>query len=103
MERKDELIRMFDNVDESQKQLIMPLIDEVVFLEKSMKDLKELPFIRIHPNDQSIQQTTPAAKQYKEMSQSYMNAIRILSSILKLNTTDGYDPVSEFLAGINGT
>lgn len=82
MERKEELIAIFEEVDENTLHLINPLIDEVVYMEKTMQELKKLPFIRIHPKNPSKQETTPAGKQYKEFSQSYMNAIRILCSIL---------------------
>lgn len=82
IERLIELKEIFEKVEENQKKLILPLVEEVVFLEIQMKSLKELPFIRIHPQNKSKQEQTPAFKQYKELSQSYMNAIRILCSIL---------------------
>ena len=82
MERREELIVIFKDVDENTLSLILPLIDEVVFIEDMMHSLRKLPFIRVHPKNPSKQETTPAGKQYKEFSQSYMNAIRILCSIL---------------------
>lgn len=82
MERKEILKDIFSGIDENEQKLIEPLIDEVVFLENQMIDLKKLPFIRIHPKDPSKQEITKAAKLYKECSQSYMNAIRILCSLL---------------------
>lgn len=82
MKRKEELVGIFKDVDENTLNLILPLIDEVVYMEEMMRNLKKLPFIRVHPKNSSKQETTPAGKQYKEFSQSYMNAIRILNSIL---------------------
>lgn len=82
MDRKQELLDIFKDVDENTIHLILPLIDEVVYMEEMMRNLKKLPFIRVHPKNSSKQETTPAGKQYKEFSQSYMNAIRILNSIL---------------------
>lgn len=81
--RRTELDNIFRNINEGEKQLLNPLIDQVVFLEEEMNDLKKLPFVRIHPKDPAIQKTTPAAKLYKECSQSYMNAIRILCNSLR--------------------
>lgn len=66
-----------------------------------MQLLKELPFIRIHPKNKAKQEQTPAFKQYKEFSQSYMNAIRILCSILSKMPADDYDPVAEFMEKMN--
>ena len=82
MDRKQELLDIFKDVDENTIHLILPLIDEVVYMEEMMRNLKKLPFIRVHPKNSSKLETTPAGKQYKEFSQSYMNAIRILNSIL---------------------
>lgn len=82
MNRREELDDIFKKVDPNEKKLVNRLIDEVVFLETQMTSLKELPFISINPKNSAQQKITPAAKLYKECSQSYMNAIRILCSIL---------------------
>lgn len=83
MTRREELDDIFRDVDEDEKKLCDRLIDEVVFLEDQMVRLKQLPFISVHPKNPALQKTTPAAKQYKECSQSYMNATRILLNILR--------------------
>lgn len=82
MSRREELDEIFKDVDESEKRLVDKLMDEVVFLEERMTELKAMPFISVHPKNPALQKTTAAAKQYKECSQSYMNAIRILAGIL---------------------
>jgi 3-polyprenyl-4-hydroxybenzoate decarboxylase len=100
-ERRKELEDIFKDVDENQRRLVERLLDECVFLEERMAELKKLPFIRVHPSDPSRQITTPAAKQYKETTQSYMNCVRILCSLL--HKVDGIedDPVQKFLEGLN--
>lgn len=80
--RLETLKEIFKDVDENERKLIEPLIDEVLFLEEQMTELKELPFISVHPTKPTLQKKTEAARLYKECSQSYMNAIRILCSIL---------------------
>ena len=82
MDRREELNVIFQNVADDEKQLIDRLLDEVVFLEDRMKELRALPFVNVHPKNPALQKTTAAAKLYKECSQSYMNAIRILAGIL---------------------
>lgn len=99
MNRREELDKIFDEIDPNEKKLVSKLINEVVFLEEQMEKLKKLPFIRVHPKNSSLQETTPAAKQYKEHSQSYMNAIRILCSLLHKVEGGEEDPVQEFLKG----
>ena len=81
--RLSELKELFRDVEDNEKQLIDKLLNEVVFLEEQMTDLKEMPFINVHPKNPVLQKVTPAAKLYKECSQSYMNAVRILLSILR--------------------
>ena len=85
--RKSELFEVFANVDEGQQKLVRKLINEVLFLENQMEELRKLPFISVHPNNPERQKSTAAAKQYKECSQSYMNAVRILLSILRNEDT----------------
>lgn len=82
MSRREELDNIFKDVKDDEKQLVNRLLDEVVFLEERMTYLKTLPFISINPKKPTLQKITPAAKLYKECSQSYMNAIRILVGIL---------------------
>lgn len=73
MNRKEELLKAINN-----DTTFTPLIDDMVYLEKELDCLRELPKIRINPKDLSMQKTTPAAKLYKEMLQQYTNIVRIL-------------------------
>lgn len=98
MNRREELDEIFSVCDDAQKRLIAPLLDEVVFLETRMADLKELPFVISHPKNKNLQKSTAAAKQYKECSQSYMNAVRILNSILTKIEPSAADELMEKLA-----
>lgn len=83
MTRREELATIFENVDGGEKQLVDKLLDEVVFLEDKMVELRKLPFVSVHPTNPALQKTTPAAKLYKECTQSYFNAIRILLNTLR--------------------
>lgn len=97
MERRKQLDEIFKNVDDEQKQLVDNLIEEVIFLEQQMQELKALPFISVHPEKPNLQKVTPAAKLYKECSQSYMNAIRILLSILHKVESSAQDELLKML------
>lgn len=90
-ERRKELDAIFSKVDDDSRQLIDRLIDEVCFLEERMTELRALPFIRVHPKDRALMKSTPAAKQYKECQQSYMNAVRILLGVLNKAETSAQD------------
>lgn len=80
--RREQLNFIFKDVGENEKKLIDPLLDELVDMEKQLEELRKLPMIRVNPKNPAIQKKTEAAKLRKEISQSYMNAIRILCSIL---------------------
>ncbi|MCQ2270981.1 MAG: hypothetical protein MJZ52_07135 [Bacteroidales bacterium] len=101
-DRKKELETLFESaLGAEQFATIRFLIEDFVFLESQMAYYKTLPFIRVNPRDPSQQKRTEAARLYKECSQSYMNAARILCGLLAKSTGDEVDPVSEFLAGLN--
>lgn len=101
MNRKEELKEIFKDVDENERRLVQPLIDEVIFLEEQMVDLKKLPFISVHPKNNALQKRTEAARLYKESSQSYMNAIRILCSILHKVDSSAEDELMKKLEEFN--
>lgn len=74
------------------------LIDEIVFLESRLDELRRLPMIRVHPSDSSKQKATPAAKQYKEFLQQYINIIRTLYRITGADETEETSPLREWMA-----
>lgn len=65
----DELKALFDNLDDDKKKFAYDTIDEYVFFQNKINELKKLPLIRVHPNNPAKQQLTPAAKLIKEYSQ----------------------------------
>ena len=100
VDRKTELNELFKDIDQNQRKLVDKLIGEVIYIEEMLDQLKKLPFVRVHPKDKSRQEVTPAGKQYKDMTATYMNAIRILCSLLNKAETDDFDPVAEFMKGM---
>lgn len=90
-ERRSDLDRIFASLDDEQRRLIGPLLDELVFMEERLLYLHGLPMLRVHPKRPDLQQNTPAARQYKETMQSYMNAIRILCGSLSKTEPSAQD------------
>ena len=95
-DRKQELLSIFDAIEDT-KGLILPMIDDVVFLEEQLQALRRLPFIRVNPKDPSMQKATPAAKQYKELLQQYNNCVKILAGVLRKDTPEEESPLRAFL------
>lgn len=62
--------------------LVGDVLDEIVFLEGKLTELKKLPFIEIHPKYPTKQRNTPASKQYKEFLQQYINCIKVVEGVI---------------------
>ena len=73
MTRKEELLEAVHG-----NTLLIPLVNDMVYLEEQLEYLQTLPKIRIHPDDPSKQKTTPAAKLYKELLQQYTNIVKVM-------------------------
>ena len=85
--RKEELQKVFSELDESAKQIVFPMIDDVVFLEEQLAELKKYPFINIKA----------AGKQYKEFLQQYNNCIKILLSLVNSDAGDEESPLRLYM------
>lgn len=79
MSRKDELLALIpdDSID-----LVSDVIDEILFLEDKLEELKKLPFIQVNPKNPMQQRNTPASKMYKEFLQQYINCVKVLEGII---------------------
>lgn len=92
MTRKEELLKVIEN-----DPTLVPLIDDVVFLEERLEELKKLPFIKVHPEDPTKQKATPAQKQYKELLQQYVNIIRVLIRATGTDESDEESPLRKWV------
>ena len=92
-----ELADIFAKVDEDKAKVIEPLLPQVVFLEQRLEELRGLPHLRIHPTNPARQEVTAAGKQYKELMQSYLNAIKVLQSTLSRYSVEEQDAFDKWL------
>lgn len=100
MNRAEQLHNIFKDVDEGKKVIVNNLIDEAVFLEEQLTELKKYPFIKFHPKNPNIQKVTAAGKQYREFLQTYTNIIRALERTLANEETETESPLRQFLKGL---
>lgn len=101
MSRKEEVLKCFDGVDESRRVLIIKLVDDMIFIEEQLDELRKLPLIKIHPKNPEMQKATSAGKLYKEYLQQYNNIVRSLCSILhKEESGEGDSPLREYFKRI---
>ena len=91
MTRKNKLLELIDY-----DPVLLPLIDDVIELEKELDYYRSLPKIKVHPKDPSRQKATPAAKLYKECLQQYTNIIRILMRATGTDMEDEESPLRKW-------
>ena len=79
MNRREELLSF---IPDDSKELVVNVVDEIIFIESKLNELKRLPFIKVNPENPMQQKATPAAKQYKELMQQYINNIKVIELII---------------------
>lgn len=102
MNRKQELQKLCAGLDDAAKTITAPIIDDIVFLEERLTELKKYPFISTNPENPAMQKQTAAAKQYKELLQQYSNCIKILLGVLGKSETEETSPLREYLKRMKG-
>lgn len=78
MDRREELTKIIKKAGADNDIKACQLIDEIVFLEEQLREVKRLPFINVNPKNPMQQKATPASRQYKELLQQYNNSLRLL-------------------------
>ena len=73
-ERKLDLLEYIDN-----DVRYVPLVEEMIYLEKELEKLRNLPKILVNSKDEAKQKPTPAGKMYKEYLQQYINIVKALA------------------------
>ena len=95
--RKQEIVDVLGDVSDAELKIIDPLINDVVFLEEKLDELKEYPFISVNPKNKTQQKTTPAGKQYKELLQQYINCIKVIISLVGEQNDSEESPLRSWL------
>lgn len=92
MTRRAELTNLIKD-----NKALLPMVDDLIFLEAQLEDLRQLPMIKVHPDDPSKQKTTPAAKQYKELLQQYTNIIKVFLRATGTDEEDDESPLRKWM------
>ena len=77
-EREKELRKIISDTGKENAIKANQLIEEIVFIEENLVELRKLPFLNVNPKNPMQQKATPASKQYKELLQQYNNSLRLL-------------------------
>lgn len=96
MDRKAEIITALNGTSKEVMAVLSPLIDEVVFIEQNLEELKKLPFIAVNPKNPQQQKYTVAYKQYKELFQQYTGSVKILLGVVDDKVEGGESPLQSY-------
>ena len=98
MTRLEQLQEIFSSIDDDKKQVIEPLLSDVVYMEERLEALKRLPHIRVDAKNPQRQEATPAFRQWKDMQQQYLNALKVLMTALYRVESDAADELMKKLS-----
>lgn len=97
-ERKKQLLEIVNKAGTQNDIKAIQLVEEIVFIEQQLKELKKLPFISVNPKNPTQQKATPASKQYKELLQQYNNSLRLLFRLSgDIGETEEESPLRKWL------
>lgn len=100
MDRKEDLLKIINKSGSQNEIKAAQLIDEIVFIEEQLRELKKLPFIAVNPKNPMQQKATPASKQYKELLQQYNNSMRLLLRMSgEYGETEEDSPLRKWIKG----
>lgn len=97
MERKEKVLSLFNGQNAETLELLNPLIDQLIFLENQLDKLRKLPFIVVSVQNPEKQRATPAYKQYKDLSQTYINALKVINSALGIDSEEVESPLRIYM------
>ena len=88
MGRREDLLKLVGDDD-----ILIKEVDELLFLEDRLEQLRKLPHIEINPRNQAQQRATVAAKEYIKYLQQYNMVVRILSRATGSDENDEESPL----------
>lgn len=74
-------------------------VDELLFLEERLEQLRKLPHIEINPKNPAQQRATVAAKEYIKYLQQYNTVVRILTRATGSDESDEESPLRAWAKG----
>ena len=89
-ERHEKLLDLVGDKLEGQQ-----LVEEMLFLEGQLAELRKFPMIKVNPNNPSQAKPTATAKLYKELLQQYINLVKAVEKLT--SEEEESSPLREYL------
>lgn len=93
MTEKEKLIKLIETVDKELLKVILPLIDELEFIENQIEETKKHKFLLAKKNGETIE--TSANKTYFKFIDRKISIRKFLVSVISGQTEDGEDLVEK--------
>lgn len=99
--RKQELLNCLETMNEEKRKVAIKLIDEIVFQEELLEDLRKEVMVKRHPRNPQMIKPSPAFKMYRETEQLYALNIKTLVSMANKNEIKEKSPLGKYLEMIS--
>lgn len=97
MDRKEQVLKLFESENSETLILLDPAINQLIFLEQKLEELRKLPFHRISEKNPAIQKLTPVYKEYIGLSQAYTNILKVVNSALGIESDTSESPLRIYM------
>lgn len=95
--RRQELFDCLDGIGEKERKVAERLVDEIVFQEGLLYELRNESMVKRHPKNPALMKPSPAYKMYRETAQLYVLNVKALMSIANKNKTKEKSPLAKYL------
>lgn len=76
-DRKEELLSLC----KEGKEKVVRLVDEILFIESKLEEIRKLPFYKTHPENNMRQKLLPAGRLYKDLLQQYNQCLKTFAGL----------------------
>lgn len=102
MDKKKRLKELNDFVGKDKVIFLHNLIDDIVYMEERLEELKELPFIRVNPKNKEQQKKTESSKLYLSLMAQYTQDLKALSYMAgKTGEEEEISPLRLYIQSLN--
>lgn len=102
MDKKKRLKELNDFVGKDKVIFLHNLIDDIVYMEERLEELKKLPFIRVNPKNKEQQKKTESSKLYLSVMAQYTQDLKALSYMAgKSGEEEEISPLRLYMQRIN--
>lgn len=91
--RREELLKVFENISTEKRKLVTALIDEAVYLEERLKEAEQYPIFETHEGNLTPLQ---AVKVYQALNTQYLLVVKSLNGFLKNQDTTSSSPLQDY-------